>query len=74
MLDVLLEKNLYTSSSLKEEILQKIGAFPTDSILRFKMKNKANISLLNVKLLDDIIPATMNYQLTGLRDLYAKNK
>ena len=74
MLDVLLEKNLYTSSSLKEEILQKIGAFPTDSILRFKMKNMANISLLNVKLLDDIIPATMNYQLTGLRDLYAKNK
>ncbi len=62
MVDVLLEKDSYTSSTLKEEILMQIKDFPGDSIIRFKMKNPNNLSFLTVKFLDAIIPATMNYQ------------
>lgn len=69
MLDIFLEKECYTPSTLRDDILQQIKMFPIDSIIRFKMKNNANLSLLNVKLLDSIIPLTMNYQIRGFRDL-----
>jgi DNA repair exonuclease SbcCD nuclease subunit len=68
MLDVVLEKSIYSPSSLKEEINNQIKNFPLDSIIRFKMSHKANLQLLNVKLLDSIIPKTMNYQIAGLRN------
>lgn len=69
MIDILLDKNLYTSATLKEDILQQISEIPRDSILRFKLNNNAFIKLLNVKFLDEIIPVTMNYQIAGLRNL-----
>lgn len=72
MMDVILEKEIYTSNILEEHILDKIKNFPTDSILRFKMKNTANLSLLNASFLDGIIPGTMNYQVAGLRDFRLK--
>ena len=68
MVDVLLEKETYTTNTLKNEILCVVGQMQPDSILRFKMKNPANLPLLNVKLLDDIIPPEMNYQISGFRD------
>ena len=72
MLDVLLVRSIYTLSSIKTDILQQIKGFPSDSIIRFKMKNTENLYLLNVKLLDEIIPPTMNYQIAGFRDLKTK--
>lgn len=72
MLDILLDRSIYTLSSIKTDILQQIKGFPSDSILRFKMKNTENLYLLNVKLLDEIIPPTMNYQIAGFRDLKTK--
>lgn len=69
MVDVLLEKEIYTLGTLKEDILSQIKDLPTDSIVRFKMNNTANLALLNVKLLDTLIPATMNYLIAGYRDL-----
>ena len=65
MIDVLLENESYTFNSLKNEILLFINEIHPDSIIRFKMKNNVNLPLLNVKLLDDIIPSTMNYQISG---------
>ena len=70
MIDIILEQENYSIQKLKEEILHSIKAIPSDSIIRFKMTNKANLSLLNVKFLDEFIPSTMNYQISGLRDLY----
>lgn len=71
MVDVLLEKEVYSLATLKEDILYQIEDLPSDSIVRFKMNNTANLALLNVKLLDNIIPATMNYQVAGFRDSFA---
>ncbi len=68
MVDIVLEKPNYLLQNLKKEILFKIKAIPADSIIRFKMTNKQNLSLLNVKFLDELIPSTMNYQISGLRD------
>jgi DNA repair exonuclease SbcCD nuclease subunit len=72
MIDIVLEKENYTSIILKEEILYKIKKIPAESIVRFKMKNTSNLPLLNVKFLDELIPTTMNYQVAGLRELYSK--
>ncbi len=68
MIDVLLEKDTYTINSLKNEILLLVRKIHPDSIIRFKMKYKANLPLLNVKLLDEILPHTTNYQISGYRD------
>lgn len=67
MIDILLQKDLYTTATLKEEILKQIEHLPKDSLLRFKMKKPAHLSFLKVKFLDEIIPANMNYQVAGLR-------
>jgi exonuclease SbcD len=67
MIDILLNENQYTIASLKEDIRKQIQPLPPDSILRFTMKYSSNLSMLNVKLLDDIIPSTMNYQIAGFR-------
>ena len=69
MKDVFLEKEAYSQSVLKGDILDQISNFHPDSIIRFKMKNPSNLSLLNVKLLDSLIPPTMNYQIAGLRKM-----
>jgi DNA repair protein SbcD/Mre11 len=68
MIDVFLEKDTYTLSTLKNDILSQIKDIPSDSIVRFKLNNTAHLHLLNVKLLDAIIPSTMNYQIAGYRD------
>ena len=68
MVDVLLTSEEYTESSLQKEIRHKILDLPVDSILRFKLTNNDNLPLLNVKLLDSIIPPTMNYQVAGFRN------
>lgn len=71
MVDVFLEKENYSLDTVKKEIFQQIKELHSDSIIRFTMKNKANLSLLNVKLLDDIIPSTMNYQISGYGYLHS---
>ena len=70
MIDIMLAKKNYTISLLRNEILHQIKEIPSDSIVRFKMKNAANLSFLNVELLDDLIPSSMNYQISVLRDSY----
>lgn len=65
MIDALFDKETYTTSSLKNEIMLFVKEIHPDSIIRFKMKNIANLSLLSTKLLNDIIPPTMNYQISG---------
>ncbi len=72
MVDIFLENNNYTIESLKEEIFQRVKGVPEDSIIRFKMKNLSSLPLLTVKLLDAVIPSTMNYQVAGLRNLNLK--
>ena len=72
MVDIFLENNNYTIESLKEEIFQRVKGVPEDSIIRFKMKNLSSLPLLSVKLLDAVIPSTMNYQVSGLRNLNLK--
>ncbi len=69
MVDLMLDKENYTSETLRIEILQQISNIQPDSIIRFKMKNNKNLPLLNVKLLDGILPQTMNYQISGFREL-----
>ena len=49
MVDVFLEKETYTSSTLKNDILHQIKEIPSDSIIRFKMKNNANLSFVECK-------------------------
>lgn len=71
MIDITLENETYTTNSLKKEILLQINKIQSESIIRFKMKNSTNLPLLNVKLLDEIIPPTMNYQVSGLREMNA---
>ena len=71
MVDITLEKDSYSLSDLKSEILKVINEIRPDSIIRFKMKNSSNLPLLNVKLLDEIIPSTMNYQISGYGELNA---
>jgi DNA repair exonuclease SbcCD nuclease subunit len=70
MIDIQLEKNLYTEQSLKEEISSLIKGLQKDSIVRFKFTNNKNLPLLKVKLLDQVLPQSMNYQIAGIRDLY----
>jgi DNA repair exonuclease SbcCD nuclease subunit len=65
MIDAFFEKETYTTSSLKNEIVLFVKKIHPDSIIRFKMKNSANLTLLNTKLLDDIIPPTMNWEISG---------
>lgn len=65
MIDALFDKETYTTSSLKNEIILLVKEIHPDSIIRFKMKNIANLTLLNTKLLNDIIPPTMNWQISG---------
>ena len=72
MVDVILEKENYTAGSLKAELLEKIKSLPADAILRIKMKNSLHLNLLTTRLLDEIIPATMNYQVSGFGDFNPK--
>ncbi len=72
MVDILLEKESYTKQDLKEEIVAKIGKIATDSIIRLNMTQKENLSLLNAAFLDKLIPPTINYQVSGLREFYSK--
>ena len=65
MIDVLFDKETYTTSSLKSEIIHFVNKIHPDSIIRFRMKNIANLTLLSTKLLNDVIPPTMNYQISG---------
>lgn len=65
MIDAFFEKETYTTSSLKNEIVLFVKKIHPDSIIRFKMKNRANLTLLNTKLLNDIIPPTMNWEISG---------
>lgn len=65
MIDVLFDKESYTISSLKDEIIHLVNEIHPDSIIQFRMKNIANLTLLSSKLLNDIIPPTMNYQISG---------
>ncbi len=69
MVDLMLEKEAYTPFSLKNEILLFINKIQPGSIIRLKMKNASNLSLLNVELLDEIIPPTMNYQVSGFNEI-----
>ena len=71
MIDIMLEKETYSTNSLKNEILLQINEIQPDSIIRLKMKNSSNLPLLNVKLLDEIIPPTMNYEISGFREMSA---
>ena len=72
MIDIVLEKENYSTQILKDEIVSSISTLTSDSIIRFKMPNKENLSLLNTKFLNELIPSTMNYQISGLGDLYQK--
>ncbi|MFN8240477.1 MAG: metallophosphoesterase [Bacteroidales bacterium] len=65
MIDYLFDKEAYTTSSLKNEIILLVKEIHPDSIIRFKMKNTSNLTLLNTRFLNDIIPPTMNYQISG---------
>lgn len=68
MVDILLEKDSYDQSSLKKDILTQLNGLAPDSIVRFKMKNPENLYLLKVKLLDEMVPLSMNYQVAGFRE------
>jgi hypothetical protein len=65
MIDALFDKETYTTTSLKNEIILFVKKIHSDSIIRIKMKNIANLTLLNTKFLNDIIPVTMNWQISG---------
>lgn len=65
MVDLYLEKEAYTPSSLKHEVGVRVKDLMPDSIIRIKMKNVDHLHLLTTQLLDEIIPGTMNYQLSG---------
>jgi len=65
MVDVFLENEAYTVESLKSELYQKIEKIPVDAIIRIKVKNNATLKLLSARLLDEIFPASMNYQIAG---------
>ena len=65
MVDVMLEKENYTAGSLKADLQEKIKRLPVDAILRIKMKSNSQIRLLTAGILDKVIPATMNYQISG---------
>lgn len=68
MVDIILEKERYTAATLKEEVLPVLKEMHPDSIVRFKMKHNSNLPLLNVKLLSELVPDTMNYQIAGYRE------
>lgn len=70
MIDIILKEKNYTKQSLKKEIAHKIKEIPSDSVIRFKMTNDENLAMLNVKLLDQLVPITMNYQISGLDALF----
>lgn len=65
MIDVILQKEIYTTKEIKEELKKRIKSLSKDSILRLKFTHEKNLSLLKVNLLDEIIPVTMNYQISG---------
>jgi len=70
MVDILLENEEYSTQILRDEIKSSIDTIDSESIIRFKMEHINNLPLLNVKLLEDLLPPTMNYQIVGLRDFY----
>lgn len=63
---VILNGKSYNKESLKDEITNQISKFPTDAVVQIQCKNKDVIPLLKVQLLDNIFPATMNYQISGI--------
>ncbi|NJO88054.1 MAG: hypothetical protein HC831_03125 [Chloroflexia bacterium] len=73
MIDILLEKENYTIKGLQDEIAAKIGTIAANSIVRFNMVQKENLPLLNASFLDKLVPSTMNYQISGLKELYQSN-
>jgi len=65
MIDIELTSEVYDQNKLEKDLIFQLKNIPEDSIIRLKMKNPVNIPLLTVKLLDRIIPKTMNYQVSG---------
>ncbi|MFN8255731.1 MAG: DNA repair exonuclease [Bacteroidales bacterium] len=65
MIDIELNSEDYDQNQIEKDILFRIKNIPEDSIIRLKMKYPGNVPLLSVKLLDRIIPVTMNYQVSG---------
>jgi DNA repair protein SbcD/Mre11 len=65
MIDIELTQEIYEQNQLEKDILFQLTDIPFDSIIRLKMKYPANMALLSVKLLNRIIPGTMNYQVAG---------
>ncbi|PLX19352.1 MAG: hypothetical protein C0599_11010 [Salinivirgaceae bacterium] len=68
MVDIMLDKENYSITDLEDAIKQQVKTLHPDSILRFKMKYASNLSLLNIKMLDKIVPSSMNYQIAGFKD------
>jgi hypothetical protein len=65
-LDIAFNREIYDQNQLEKDIIFQLKNIPEDSIIRLKMKYPVNLSLLTVKLLDRIIPRTMNYEVSGL--------
>jgi DNA repair exonuclease SbcCD nuclease subunit len=65
MIDIELNSEVYDQSQLEKDIIFQLKNIPEDSIIRLKMKYPVNLPLLTVKLLDRIIPKTMNYEVSG---------
>lgn len=68
MVDILLDRDSYDESSLKKDILTQLNGLAPDSIVRFKMKNPDNLSLLKAKILRETVPPSMNYLVAGFRE------
>jgi len=65
MVDISLNKSVYSKESLRQELLIEIQKIPDDSIVRIKMTNEDNLKYLTTKYLDEIFPWTMNYQISA---------
>jgi DNA repair protein SbcD/Mre11 len=65
MIDIELTREIYDQTQLEEDLLFQLKNIPGDSIIRLKMRFPVNLPFLKVKLLDRIIPPTMNYGFSG---------
>ena len=74
MVDIVLEKENYTTSTLQDDILYQIKTLSKDCIIRFKFTNKENLPKLKSSIIDSILPSTMNYQIAGMKEFYRSNK
>jgi exonuclease SbcD len=71
MIDIFLKKENYSTQGLKDDITTRISKVPINSVIRFKMLHKENLPLLSIRLLDELLPSTINYQISGLKEFYA---